>query len=59
MEYSDKFIDNQRRLNLHKNQERIRECRGRIKRAYLIHIPSESVLIQKIIMTMTKGRSQY
>ena len=39
---------NQKRLNLHKNQEGIYECRGRIEGAYPIYIPSESILSQKI-----------
>ena len=43
-EHSEKFIDNQRRLNLHKNQERIYECRGRIEGPYPVYIPSESIL---------------
>ena len=67
-----KFIDNQKRLNLHKNQEGIYEFRGGIEGAYPVYIPSESILNQKIIfsahkstlhggvtMTMTKVRSQY
>ena len=71
MEHSEKFIDNQKRLNLHKNQEEICECRGRIEGPYSAYIPSESILSQKIIfsahkstlhggvaMTMTKVRSQ-
>ena len=39
---------NQKRLNLHKNQEGIYECRGRIEGAYPVYIPSESILSQKI-----------
>ena len=71
MEHSEKFIDNQKRLNLHKNQEEICECRGRIEGPYSAYIPSESILSQKIIfsahkstlhggvaMTMIKVRSQ-
>ena len=70
VEHSEKFIDNQKRLNLHKNQEGVYECRGRIQRAYPVYIPSESMLSQNIFsadkstlhggvtMTMTKVRSQ-
>ena len=43
MEHSEKFVDNQKRLNLHKNQEGIYECRGRTEGAYSICIPSESI----------------
>ena len=72
VEHSEKFIDNQKRLNLHKNQEGIYEFRGRIEGAYPVYIPSEPILNQNIIssghkstlhggvtMTMTKVRSQY
>ena len=71
VEHSEKFIDNQKRLNLHKNQEEIYECRGRIEGPYSAYIPSKSILSQKIIfsahkstlqggvaMTMTKVHSQ-
>ena len=34
MEHSENFIDNQKRLNLHKNQEGIYKCRCRIQGAY-------------------------
>ena len=55
MEHSEKFIDNQKRLNLHENQERIYECRGRIEGAYPVYIPSESILSQKLIFSAHKG----
>ena len=45
MEHSEKFIDNQKILNLHKNWEGIYECRSRIEGAYPVYIPSESILI--------------
>ena len=41
VEHSEKFVDNQKRLNLHKNQEGIYECWGRTEGAYSICIPSE------------------
>ena len=72
VEHSEKFTYNQKRLNLHKNQEEIYECRGKIEGAYPVYIPSESILSQKIIfsahkitlhrgviMTMTKVHSHY
>ena len=34
VEHSEEFIANQKRLNLHQNQEGIYECRGRIEGAY-------------------------
>ena len=43
VEHSEKFIDNKKRLNLHKNQEEIYECRGRIEGPYSAYIPSKSI----------------
>ena len=40
VEHSEKFIDNQKTLNLHKNQEEINERRGRIEGAYPVYIRS-------------------
>ena len=48
VEHGGKFIENQKRLNLHKNQEGVYECRGR---RYPVYIPSESTLSQKIIFS--------
>ena len=72
VEHGEKLLNNKKRLNLHKNQEKIYECHGRIEGAYPVYIPSKSVLSQKIIfsvhrstllggviMTMTKVCSRY
>ena len=40
VEHSEKFIDNQKTLNLHKSQEEINERRGRIEGAYPVYIRS-------------------
>ena len=55
VEHSEEFIDNQKRLHLHKNQERICECWGRTEGTYPVHIPSESILSQKTIFSAHKG----
>ena len=55
MEHSEKFIDYQKRLNLHKNQVGIYECKGRIEGAYPVYIPSKSILSQKIIFSAHKS----
>ena len=55
MEHSEKFIDNQKRLNQHKTQEEIYECQGRIKGAHAVYIPSESILSQKKLFSAHKG----
>ena len=55
MEHIEKFIKNQKRLHLHKNQEGIYACRGRIEGAYPVYIPSESILCQKFIFSAHKG----
>ena len=72
MKHSEKLINNQKRLNLHKNQEKIYKFQGRIEGACPVYIPSKSVWSQKIIfsilrstllggviMTMTKVHSRY
>ena len=46
VEHSEKFIDNQRRLNLHINQDGIYESWRRIEGAYPVYILSESILSQ-------------
>ena len=38
VEHSEKFIDNQKRLNLHKNQEGIYECRVKTQGSYPVYI---------------------
>ena len=55
MEHSEKFIDNQKRLNLHKNQEGIYKCWDRTEEAYPVYMPSESTLNQKTIFSAHKG----
>ena len=71
VEHSEKFIDYQKRLNLHKKLEGICEYKVRIEGAHSVRIPSKSVVSQIFIlsahkstyhrratMTMTKMRSQ-
>ena len=55
VEHSEKFIDNQKRLNLHENQEGMYECRGRIEEAYPVYIPPKSILSQNIIFFAHKS----
>ena len=55
VEHSKKLINNQKRLNLHKNQEKIYECRDRIEGAYPVYIPSKSVLSRKIIFSVHRS----
>ena len=54
VEHSEKFIDNQKRLNLHENQEGIYECRGRIEGAYPVYIPPEPMLVKKLYSLLIK-----
>ena len=55
MEHSEKFIDNQKRLNLHKTQDEIYECQGGIEGAHAVYIPSESIFSQKKFFSAHKG----
>ena len=55
MEHSEKFIDNQKRLNLHKTQDEIYECQGGIEGAHAVYIPSESIFSQKKLFSAHKG----
>jgi hypothetical protein len=46
---SDKFGEDQLRLNLQRNGDRIYECRGKIQGRYPIYLPPKTVLSTKIV----------
>ena len=43
VEHGEKLLNNKKRLNLHKNQEKIYKFQGRIEGACPVYIPSKSV----------------
>ena len=72
VEHSEKFMGNQKRVNLHKKLEGIYECNGRIEGAHSVYLSSQSVVSRIIMfsahkstfhrgvaMIMTKVCSQY
>ena len=48
VEFSEKFINNEKRFNLHKKQEEIYEFRGRTEGAHPVCTLSDSVLRRKL-----------
>ena len=72
MQYSENFKINEKRLDLQQNSEGIYVCKGRIKGAFSIYLPNESLLSEKtifaahkntlhggVLMTMTNVRSTF
>jgi hypothetical protein len=49
-EDSDQTREDKQRLNLKKNERGLLECQGRIQGGYLIYIPPQSILAEKLVM---------
>ena len=59
---TDTFREDQFKLNLHKNEESLYECRGRIQGIYAIYLPPDGLLTERIVhdrYTMSFVRQQY